>query len=68
MTTNAGSGDTTKALRPPAARICAACRHYWGKKRGHCEIAGRGVNPYGAACWYFKEQRDKGEIRGRRNV
>lgn len=60
MDTKTGPGGTAKALQAPGAKVCAACRHYWGKKRGHCEIASRKVNPYGAACRFFKEQGDKG--------
>jgi hypothetical protein len=61
MATKTGPGVTPKkALQPPAVKVCAACRHYWGKKRGHCDIAGRGVNPYGTACRYFKAQGEKG--------
>lgn len=54
MARKTGPGSTAKALQPPAVKVCAACQHYWGKKRGLCEIAGRGVNPYGTACQYFK--------------
>jgi hypothetical protein len=33
---------TTKRFQAPEDKVCVACRHSGGKKRGHCDIAGRG--------------------------